>query len=126
MTLLGSKCVGSPTGALPYAVDTKLVKALEQKLDVARNIATPLFIILGLEPDELSAANRKFDAKGCALREVQDKIDSLLNTARIGCPGTSKAKKLERMSKEAASEIKTNEEMQANQNQKIEDVAASV
>lgn len=124
MNVSSLNCTGSPAVVPPYAVDTKRVKALEQKLAAATNIETPFFIILGLKPDKLDAANQQFNAKGEALLEVQANIVSLLNVARIGCSGTSKAEALERMSKEVAGEIKKNEEMKASQNRKIEGVVA--
>lgn len=121
---MGLNCTGSPTVVPPYAVDTEYVKALQEELTNATNIPTPFLIILGLEPDELKAANQQFNAKGEALLKVQDKIVNLLRTARIGCPGTSRAKALERMSEKVAGEIQKNEEMKANQNQEIAAVVA--
>ncbi|MBK5415738.1 hypothetical protein [Pseudomonas sp. TH31] len=84
----------------------------------------PLFIILRSDPDALSAVNQLFDAKKAKLLEAQAKINNLLNTASIGCPGTAKTKELTRLSEEVEGEIKKNQEMQANQNQKIEGVVA--
>jgi hypothetical protein len=124
MNVPGSTCFGSLVGTLPYKVDTQLIKACKLELRGAENISTPLFIVLNLPPDELSAANQQFDAKAAKLGEVQAKINSLLNTANIGCPGTVKAKELTRLSKEVESEIKKNQEMQASQNREIEGVVA--
>ena len=124
MNVLNSKCVGSPSGALPYKVDTELVKALGQELCEAKNMPTRFFIVLGLKSHELSAANQQFDAKGVKLGNVQAKINSLLNTANIGCPGTDKAKELTRLSNEVEAEIKKNQEKQASQNREIEGVVA--
>jgi len=119
MNVPGSKCDASPIRALSYGVDKKLIKALAKELDVAKNSPTPFFIVLGLELNELSAANQKFDAKEAKLLEVKAKINSLLNTANIGCPGTDKAKALEQLSKDVEVEIKNNQERQASQNRKI-------
>ncbi|WP_350600806.1 hypothetical protein [Pseudomonas sp. 65/3-MNA-CIBAN-0223] len=121
MNFSSLNCTGSRTVVPPYTVDIKRVKALEQELAAATNIETPFFIILGYK---LDAANQQFNAKGEALLKVKDNIANLLNFARMGCPGTSEAEALERMSKEVAGEIKKNEEMKASQNRKIEgDVA---
>ena len=46
------------------------------------------------------------DAKEGKLLDLQNKINSLLNTARMMCPGTSAAERLERMSQEADGESK--------------------
>lgn len=119
MNVRGFKCFGSSGKARLYQVDEKLVNIINEKLRSATNIWNPLFVILGKESDELSALNRQFEVKARALHEVRDEINNLRNTARIGCPGTSIAERLERMSEDVDGEIKNNKDTQANHNQKI-------